>query len=145
MATISAGVQFGRAFPLGIRRLLLTNFHPLGAEVFRKSNKHVYQPIVLPLLEKMRDVLWPTLTWFKYSGMLLAVPKKRTSHSRKRIRNNPKFPKNRTDIETCVVCGNHKLQGHLCGHCLEKVMEETKEVQARMPTWDHPQPMFRNS
>ncbi|CAH3179199.1 unnamed protein product [Porites lobata] len=50
--------------------------------------------------------------------LLMAVPKKRTSASKKKLRNRHKWLKNRSDIETCVVCGNHKLANHLCGHCL---------------------------
>ena len=80
---------------------------------------------------------------FCKTGILLAVPKKRVSHSRKRIRNFPKFPKNRTDIEICVVCRNQKLQGHLCGYCLDRIRTETAEAQAKMPSYDLPQSYSR--
>lgn len=84
-----------------------------------------------------------TVDLFVRSGILLAVPKKRVSHSRKRIRNFPKFPKVRTDIEVCVVCRNEKLRGHLCGYCLEGIRKETEEVQAKWPSYDLPQPMSK--
>ena len=55
----------------------------------------------------------------------MAVPKKKTTPSKKKLRNRHKWLKNRTDIDTCAVCGNLKLMNHLCGHCLERVKEET--------------------
>lgn len=59
----------------------------------------------------------------------MAVPKKKTTPSKKKLRHRHKWLKNRTDIEMCVVCGNHKLMGHLCGYCLDKVNEETREFR----------------
>ena len=58
--------------------------------------------------------------------LLMAVPKKRTSASKKKLRNQHKWPKNRSDIETCVVCGESKLANHLCGHCVRRVRSETR-------------------
>lgn len=64
----------------------------------------------------------------KNEGFLwMAAPKQKTTPSKKKLRHRHKWLKNRTDIELCVVCGNHKLVGHLCGHCLEKVNQETRE------------------
>lgn len=57
----------------------------------------------------------------------MAVPKKKTTPSKKKLRHRHKWLKNRTDIEICIVCGKHKLLGHLCGHCLDKVNEQTCE------------------
>lgn len=57
--------------------------------------------------------------------LLMAVPKKKTTPSKKKLRNRHKWLKNRTDIETCAVCGDLKLMNHLCGHCLERVKEQT--------------------
>ena len=66
----------------------------------------------------------------KHDGLLLmAVPKKRTSASKKKLRNRHKWLKNRSDIETCVVCGNYKLANHLCGHCVTEVREKTAEFR----------------
>ena len=75
--------------------------------------------------------------------LLMAVPKKRTSASKKKLRNRHKWLKNRSDIETCVVCGNHKLANHLCGHCVEEVREKTaefrKERDERRYQWPIPE------
>ena len=59
--------------------------------------------------------------------LLMAVPKKKTTPSKKKLRHRHKWLKNRTDIETCAVCGNTKLMNHLCGNCLERVRTETAE------------------
>jgi large subunit ribosomal protein L32 len=61
------------------------------------------------------------------SLLWMAVPKKKTTPSKKKLRHRHKWLKNRTDIETCVVCGNNKLVSHLCGYCLEKINEDTRE------------------
>ena len=58
--------------------------------------------------------------------VLMAVPKRKTTPSKKKMRNRHKWLKNRTDIHQCAVCGSYKLVGHLCGNCLDKVKEETK-------------------
>ena len=66
----------------------------------------------------------------KHDGFLLmAVPKKKTTPHKKKIRNRHRQLKNRTDIEVCAICGNHKLENHLCGHCVERIKEETKKVR----------------
>lgn len=61
--------------------------------------------------------------------LLMAVPKKRTSASKKKLRNRHKWLKNRSDIETCVVCGNFKLDNHLCGYCVKDVRRKTIEFR----------------
>ena len=63
------------------------------------------------------------------TGLWLAAPKNRTSRIKKRMKNRNKFLKNREDIETCVVCGNTKLIGHLCGHCYSEIKRETASVR----------------
>ena len=73
--------------------------------------------------------------------LLMAVPKKRTSASKKKLRNRHKWLKNRSDIETCVVCGNHKLANHLCGHCLAEVREKTSEFRKERNERDYQWPI----
>ena len=63
--------------------------------------------------------------------VLMAVPKRKTTPSKKKMRNRHKWLKNRTDIHQCAVCGSYKLVGHLCGNCLEKVKEETKTYRKK--------------
>ena len=75
--------------------------------------------------------------------LLMAVPKKRTSASKKKLRNQHKWLKNRSDIETCVVCGKSKLANHLCGNCVGRVRRETakfrKERNERDDGWPIPE------
>lgn len=44
-----------------------------------------------------------------------------------KLRNWYKQFKNRMDIEICVVCGNYKVEGQLCGYCVERIKKEMKE------------------
>ena len=81
----------------------------------------IFQGFTLTAPSLELGVCWPN-----NDGLLLmAAPKKKTSKSKKKLRNRHKWLKNRSDIETCVVCGNFKLANHLCGNCLEKVKQET--------------------
>ena len=145
MATLAIGATHTQSLVLCARRFFPTIFvcrHQENSEVC--SSKVLKSCVVTMASKLLRDWLPSnTIDLFWKTGMLLAVPKKRVSHSRKRIRNHPKFPKNRTDIEICVVCRNQKLQGHLCGVCLERIRAETEVVQEKWPGYDLPQPMSR--
>ncbi|TRM66366.1 ribosomal L32p protein family-domain-containing protein [Schizophyllum amplum] len=50
-------------------------------------------------------------------GIVLAVPKKKTSHSKKRMRASGKGLKDKQNIVSCPGCGSPKLAHHLCGKC----------------------------
>eukprot|EP00123_Amoebidium_parasiticum_P001201 comp12249_c1_seq1/m.7042 comp12249_c1_seq1/g.7042 ORF comp12249_c1_seq1/g.7042 comp12249_c1_seq1/m.7042 type:complete len:138 (-) comp12249_c1_seq1:303-716(-) len=64
-------------------------------------------------------------------GLLLAVPKRKTSPSRKRIRNSPKeFDKN-ANVVKCTSCGGPKLQHMLCWKCTSKVLRETTDLRKK--------------
>jgi large subunit ribosomal protein L32 len=64
------------------------------------------------------------------SAFLLAVPKKRTSHSKKRMRHAHKYLKNITHIERCK-CGKEvpKLSHVLCSICVKDIMQKTAEIR----------------
>ena len=69
-------------------------------------------------------------------GVVLAVPKKRVTRSRKRIRNAGKFPKPRTNLTPCPACGNIKMHHHLCRHCTRMVQLHSKPIrQQREAQW----------
>ncbi len=120
------------------KSILLSPLRLWAAELNRIAIARSQVGIIAPVLNKLRDILMPAFNLFNSTGFLLAVPKKRVSHRRKRMRNRNKFPKNRTDIEICVVCGNEKLEGHLCGQCYEKVKEETQRIRTQMRSTDLP-------
>ena len=62
-------------------------------------------------------------------GLLWAVPKKRTSRSKKRMRMAHKYLKPKHHFYACPVCGNIKLQHVLCEHCFREIMKKTAEVR----------------
>ncbi|RKP27294.1 hypothetical protein SYNPS1DRAFT_12904 [Syncephalis pseudoplumigaleata] len=69
------------------------------------------------MLEGLRE-LWESI--------LRAVPKKKTSHSKKRMRSSNKGLKNRTDIVACPGCGRDRMMGHVCRHCLRDIKHRLK-------------------
>lgn len=86
----------------------------------------------LPLPAARELPLREELEW---DGFLWAVPKKRTSHSKKRMRSAHKYLKPRSDYITCPQCKNLKLLHILCGHCLKETMKKTAEIrQAELET-----------
>ncbi|KIY43726.1 hypothetical protein FISHEDRAFT_53653 [Fistulina hepatica ATCC 64428] len=50
-------------------------------------------------------------------SIVLAVPKSKTSHSRKRMRAANKGLKDKQNLVSCPGCGCPKLAHHLCGNC----------------------------
>jgi large subunit ribosomal protein L32 len=65
------------------------------------------------------------------SILLWAVPKRRTSHSKKRMRMAHKYLKPKHHYQTCPKCGHLKLQHTLCGHCFRETMRLTAELRRR--------------
>ena len=70
-----------------------------------------------------------TLKTIWESILLWAAPKKRTSHSKKRMRMAHKYLKPKHHYQICQVCGNLKLQHMLCGHCFRETMKRTAEYR----------------
>ncbi|KAF9978361.1 hypothetical protein BGZ73_002744 [Actinomortierella ambigua] len=64
--------------------------------------------------------LLPSIVW-------ASVPKHRTSHSKKRMRQATKGLKVQKNIVDCPACGRPKLMHHLCTHCY-------REMKGRGPT-----------
>ncbi|GBE78289.1 hypothetical protein SCP_0111730 [Sparassis crispa] len=63
---------------------------------------------VTPTLQSLLELLPP---------FLLAVPKKKTSHSRKAMRSANKGLKDKRNLVHCPGCGSPKLSHHLCPNC----------------------------
>ncbi|KAH8835807.1 hypothetical protein DL96DRAFT_1575673 [Flagelloscypha sp. PMI_526] len=70
---------------------------------------------------------WQTL----FPPIVLAVPKSRTTHSAKRMRNAIKGLKEKTNIVHCPACGNPKLAHHLCPVCTRSIFELRKKDRTR--------------
>lgn len=51
-------------------------------------------------------------------SILLAVPKKKVTHGRKRLRSLTKGLNNRNDISRCPSCSSPKQLGQVCWSCL---------------------------
>ncbi|KAI8894262.1 hypothetical protein BC833DRAFT_605522 [Globomyces pollinis-pini] len=69
-------------------------------------------------------ILAPSISeWM--SGLLLAAPKKKTTHHKKRLRMNSKWLKPMKNITPCPVCGKEKLRHHLCRNCVKSLFKST--------------------
>ena len=87
----------------------------------------LYLPTVAPAaLEQRRESL--ELPW---GGILWAVPKKRTSYTKKRLRNAHKYLKPRCDFVACPKCKNLKLIHVLCRHCLKQTLQTTASMRRK--------------
>ena len=64
-----------------------------------------------------------------WDGFLWAVPKKRTSHSKKRMRMTHKYLKPVHHYTICPNCQNVKLLHVLCKHCLAGTLKKTAEFR----------------
>ncbi|KPI35794.1 putative 54S ribosomal protein L32, mitochondrial [Cyphellophora attinorum] len=72
-----------------------------------------------------------------WEGILQAVPKKKTSHmkKRKRFMHNNKL-KDITAINKCPACGKPKRQHFLCPYCVSEIREAwNKESKAATTTY----------
>ncbi|KAJ2740895.1 hypothetical protein GGI20_005552 [Coemansia sp. BCRC 34301] len=61
--------------------------------------------------------------------ILRAVPKQRTSHSKKRKRMATKGLKNRYDLVPCSGCGRPKLTAHICLNCYHDIKRKLKDMK----------------
>ncbi|EMD41833.1 hypothetical protein CERSUDRAFT_79459 [Gelatoporia subvermispora B] len=76
---------------------------------------------MLPALAVPRPFVWaiPGLQSLMelFPPFLLAVPKKKVSHSRKAMRSANKGLKDKRNLVHCPGCGSPKLAHHLCSNC----------------------------
>ncbi|ROV91954.1 hypothetical protein VSDG_07607 [Cytospora chrysosperma] len=77
----------------------------------------------LPSIPSLLEGIW--------EGILKAVPKKKTSHSKKRHRQMAgKALKDTTNLCNCPVCGGVKKMHYLCENCMGK-MKKMMDEKAR--------------
>ena len=81
----------------------------------------------LPLLDG--GELISKVDYRDWDGFLWAVPKKRTSHSKKRMRMTHKYLKPIQHYTTCPKCQNLKLLHVLCIHCLKETLKKTAAMR----------------
>ena len=65
----------------------------------------------------------------EWDGFLWAVPKKRVSHSKKRMRSAHKYLKPKTNFIVCPECKNLKLLHVLCAYCLKEILQKTAKMR----------------
>ncbi|KAI0307735.1 hypothetical protein B0F90DRAFT_1621107 [Multifurca ochricompacta] len=71
------------------------------------------------LLPSLHDLIPP---------FLLAVPKKKVSHSRKAMRSANKGLKDKQNLVHCPGCGSAKLAHHLCPRCYSSINRAWKAM-----------------
>ncbi|KDQ07865.1 hypothetical protein BOTBODRAFT_38422 [Botryobasidium botryosum FD-172 SS1] len=69
-----------------------------------------------------------------FPPFLLAVPKKKVSHSRKSMRSANKGLKDKTNIVNCAGCGSPKLAHNICPACYSAVNRAWKQRSAAPPS-----------
>ncbi|KAJ7225477.1 hypothetical protein GGX14DRAFT_639082, partial [Mycena pura] len=105
------------ARPLFTRPLLSTRLAFVAVPAFLAASRTWTIPSMQSLLE-----LFPPF--------VLAVPKKKTSHSRKSMREANKGLKDKQNIVNCPGCGSPKLAHHLCDPCysfLSRMWKQAKQ------------------
>ncbi|KAI6047599.1 hypothetical protein EDC04DRAFT_2556094 [Pisolithus marmoratus] len=80
---------------------------------------------------------WRTLSWPSFSlalpslwellpPIVLAVPKKKVSHSRKAMRSAHKGLKDKLNVVHCPGCGQAKLAHHACRSCYDSIISQLR-------------------
>ncbi len=64
--------------------------------------------------------------------VLMAVPKRRTTWRKARLRMQNKWLKPVTHIGKCPVCSKPKLSHHVCLHCVRAMQPEVLRVRKTM-------------
>ncbi|ORZ20797.1 hypothetical protein BCR42DRAFT_409512 [Absidia repens] len=61
--------------------------------------------------------------------ILWAAPKKKTSHSKKRMRASNKGLQQKENIVSCPACGSTKLLHHVCKQCYGEIKQKAKNLE----------------
>ena len=101
--------------------------HPLALSLSPSPLSYPLAPPSSPSLSQTQTAE-PVSPW-AWDGWLWAVPKKRTSHSKKRMRMTHKYLKPRHHYTVCPSCNNLKLLHVLCGHCLKETLKQTAAMR----------------
>ncbi|EGD81799.1 50S ribosomal protein L32 [Salpingoeca rosetta] len=73
------------------------------------------------------------LSVFGTSIVLMAVPKRRTSHSKKRMRMTTKYLKNKSHYQKCKHCGELCMRHHICPGCIELWKKQNPQHSSESP------------
>ncbi|KAJ2559575.1 hypothetical protein EV175_000258 [Coemansia sp. RSA 1933] len=103
-------------------RTLIQRTGPMVPILPRLSDLVFWKPTITLGLQLLGDILG--------QAILRAVPKQRTSHSKKRMRMSNKGLKNRNDIVPCTGCGRPKLIAQLCPTCYRDIKRTLKQLKS---------------
>mmetsp|Transcript_21181 Transcript_21181/g.27428 ORF Transcript_21181/g.27428 Transcript_21181/m.27428 type:complete len:128 (+) Transcript_21181:43-426(+) len=94
----------------------------------RRFSMHVWESLLIPRLPLVdgEEISLHSSLWH------FAVPKKRVSKSRKRIKNAHIGPKKITHIAECPDCGEFRKFHHLWECCVQKAMEKTAQAKKHL-------------
>ncbi|MBW0500358.1 hypothetical protein O181_040073 [Austropuccinia psidii MF-1] len=108
--------------------MISSSFFPVvRLDLFKILEIHSSQ-VWIPSFKKIIEILNQSIEIG--IGILKAVPKKKVSHSRKRMRSAHKGLKPDLGIVACPACGEPKRQHFLCLHCYgDKILERRKAIQ----------------
>jgi large subunit ribosomal protein L32 len=100
--------------------------HPLLQQLQRRANNALNNSILPAVFLPI-----PTLLGGLWDGILKAVPKKKTSHMKKRHRQMAgKALKDVTALNTCSSCGRQKRAHVLCEYCVNSEFHKSFQLPA---------------
>ncbi|KAF2809505.1 uncharacterized protein BDZ99DRAFT_443818 [Mytilinidion resinicola] len=99
---------------------------PIAIPLLRRLHQPLFESLRIPIsLASVASI--PSLLGDIWESVLRAVPKKKTSHMKKRHRFMAgKGLKDVTALNRCSGCGNIKLANHLCPYCVESIKQYFK-------------------
>lgn len=97
--------QTSRFGTLSLSQVFLNNNNTLSSETVTRNH--------FEIPSWLEPILW-------------AAPKKKTSHSKKRMRASNKGLPIKENITSCPACGTNKLLHHLCGNCYSDIKKKSK-------------------
>ncbi|KAI8973759.1 hypothetical protein BDF20DRAFT_883927 [Mycotypha africana] len=97
-----------------------------GTLAWNNNNNNSYGLQAIAAAESFIHRTFQVPAWLE--PFLWAAPKKKTSHSKKRMRASNKGLQNKENIGTCPACGHPKLLHHLCGNCYKNIKEKAKSL-----------------
>lgn len=99
---------------------------------FQQSALSMLSARVIPKLVHSSVTLIPRcLGLGLWDSILRAVPKKKTTHSKTRMRSATKGLKDRTNINNCSACGQPKLSHYVCGNCFREIRHRWAKTASR--------------
>ncbi|KAI0051692.1 hypothetical protein FA95DRAFT_1476589, partial [Auriscalpium vulgare] len=100
-------------------------FHPMRTMSRLAAWRSLLTADYAPSFLAPRPFAWsiPSLQslWELLPPFLLAVPKKKVSHSRKAMRSANKGLKDKQNLVHCPACGSAKLAHHICPSCYSTI------------------------